>query len=165
MKGYNCKKLCLIFLVLFCLFLNSCKSPENIIQRTSDVDFSSPKNMQVSYNEYIYNISLSLNEKTLLIEFIDGENLLCGANIQLTENNYQINYNDIIFCGDKSQLINSFLPCVIYDFIFSFEDKIILNSYDKEKACFFIKKEVNGFFVTLECYETENDKFYSMEIK
>ena len=121
--------------------------------------------MQVSYNEYIYNISLSLNEKTLLIEFIDGENLLCGANIQLTENNYQINYNDIIFCGDKSQLINSFLPCVIYDFIFSFEEKILLDSYDKEKECFYLKKNINDYFITLECYEAEDKKLYSMEIK
>ena len=139
--------------------------PVNIIQRTSDVDFSSSQKMQISYNEYIYSTILVLKGNSLHIEFVDGENLLCGAAVQITKNNYKLNYNNMVFKGEKSQLVNSFLPCIIYDFLFSFEGKIQLDSYDNDKGCFFIKKEINGFFVTLECYETDEDNYYSMEIK
>lgn len=135
------------------------------MQRTSEVDFSVVQKMQITYNECIYNTTLVLNESNLTIDFIDGENLLCGANVLLTENKYEINYMDMAFRGEKTQLVTAFLPCIIYNFIFSFEDKIILDSYDKERECFYLKKNVNGYFITLECYETDDNKLYSMEIK
>lgn len=165
MKRNKKQSLCLIFLFFLCLFFNSCKIPENILQSTSEVDFSTPQKVQISFNEHIYDTTIVLNSPKLEVNFINEKDLLGGAYVLLTENNYKITYKDMVFNGEISELTDSFLPRVIYNFIFSFEDKIILDSYDKERGCYFVKKDINGYFVTFECYETADKKFYSMEIK
>lgn len=165
MRKVKFQSLCLIFLLLFCVALNSCKVPGNILQRSSEVDFSTPQKVQISFNENIYNITVVLNGSKLEINYIDEKDLMSGAYVCLTDKNYKMTYKDMVFNGEKTSLTNSFLPCIIYNFIFSFEDKIILDSYDKEQQCYSIEKNVNGYFITFECYETESDKIYSMEIK
>lgn len=139
--------------------------PENILQRTSEVDFSTPQRVQIYYNEQIYDTTVALNNSKLEINFTDEKNLLGGAYASLTEKAYKITYMGMAFNGEKSELASSFLPLAVYDFITSFEGKILLDTYDKGRECFYIKKSVNEYFITLECYENEDKKFYSMEIK
>ena len=69
------------------------------------------------------------------------------------------------FNGNISELSHSSLPVIIYSFILSFEEKILLDAFDKSQECYYLKKNVSGYFITLECYETEDNKFYSMKIK
>lgn len=139
--------------------------PENILQSTSDVDFSTPQKVQIYFNEQIYDTTLVLNNSKLEINFTNEKDLIGGAYVSLTENSYKITYKDMVFSGEKSELAPSFLPLIIYDFIFSFEEKILLDSYDKEKEWFYLKKNINDYFITLECYEANDKKLYSMEIK
>lgn len=105
------------------------------------------------------------NDSKLEVKFTEENNLLSGACVVLTESNYKITYKDMTFKGEFSQLTDSFLPCVIYSFIRSFENGILLDSYDEERACYFVKRDSNGCFVILECYETDENKVYSIEIK
>lgn len=165
MKGVKAQRLCLVFLILFCITLNSCKLPQNILQGTSEVDFSTPQKLQISFNEHIYDTTIVLNNSKLEINFSNEKDLLDGAYVCLTEKDYKITYKDMIFNGSISELSHSFLPNIIYKFIFSFEDNVLLETYDKNRECYYIKKSVNGYFVTLECYEKDDSKFYSMEIK
>ena len=90
---------------------------------------------------------------------------ISGLYSTITENSYKITYKDMVFSGEKSELAPSFLPLIIYDFIFSFEEKILLDSYDKKKECYYSEKNINGYFFTFECYENEDKKFYLMKIK
>ncbi len=165
MKRIKYKSLCLIFLLLFCLVLNSCQFPENILQSSSEVDFSTSKKIQVDFNEAVYNITAVFNNSKLEINFIDEKDLMDGAYVSLTEKSYKITYKDMVFHGERSSLTDSFLPCVFYSFLTSFETGVILDSYDKERSCYSTKKNINGYFITFECYETADNKFYSMEIK
>lgn len=165
MKKRNLQSLCLIFLLLFCFVLNSCKTPENIFQSYSEVDFSSPQKVQISFNENIFDAVIALNDSKLEINFINEKNLIGGAYVCLTENSYKITYKDMVFSGDKSQLTTSFFPVIIYDFIFSFEDNILLDTYNNEKECYYLNKNINGYFLTLECYKNNDKNFYSIEIK
>ncbi len=165
MKRLKFQSLCLIFLILFCTTLNSCKIPKNILQSTSEVDFSTSQRVQISFNEHIYDSCVVLKNSKLEINFIDEKDLLDGAYICLSEDSYKITYKDMVFNGSFSELTPAFLPCVIYNFLFSFEGKIILDSYDKERLCYYVKKNINGYFVTFECFENNGDKHYSMEIK
>ena len=80
MKRNKYQSLCLIFLVLFSLVLNSCQFAENILQSSSEVDFSFPKKIQVDFNEAVYNITAVFNNSKLEINFIDEKdcrNLHC----------------------------------------------------------------------------------------
>lgn len=165
MKRLNFQRLCLIFLLLFCTVLNSCEIPGNILQSSSEVDFSTPQKVQISFNEHIYDTIIVFNASKLEINFINEKDLINCAYVCLTENKYKINYKDMVFDGERASLTNSFLPCLIYGFIFPFEDVILLDFYNKERECFYIKKNVNGYFVTLECYEADDKNIYSMEIK
>ncbi len=165
MKKRKTRGFCIIFLVLFCLIISSCELPENILQGSSEVDFSTPQKVQISFNEHIYDTTIVLNDSKLEINLTNEKDLLNGAYVCLTNSSYKITYKDMAFNGGISELSSSFLPCVIKNFLYSFENKIILDSYDKERQCYYIKKNVSGYFVTLECYEYNDNKFYSMEIK
>ena len=165
MKKIKKQSLCLIFLFLFCFNLHSCKISGNILQSTSEVDFSIPQKVQISFNEHVYDTTIILSSSKFEMNFVNEKDLINGAYISLTEKNFKITYKDMVFNGEKTLLTNSFLPCVIYSFLSSFEKAIILDTYDKERECYYVKRNVNGYFVTLECYETDDNKYYSMEIK
>lgn len=165
MRWFKTPSLCFVFLILFCTILNSCKISGNILQGSSEVDFSTPQKLQVSFNEHIYDTTIVFKNSKLEINFSNEKDLLDGAYVCLTENSYKITYKDMVFNGDISGLSDSFLPCIIYNFLLSFEEKILLDTYDKSCECYYIKKSVNGYFVTLESYESGSKKFYSMEIK
>ncbi len=165
MNGIKITSICLIFLVLFCFTLNSCEISENILQSSSDVDFSSPQKVQISFNGRIYDTIVTLNSKKLEFNFINEKDLINGAYVCLTEKIYKITYMDMLFDGIISDLSKSFLPCIIYDFLASFEEKIVLDTYDKERGCYFVKRNINSYFVTLECYENDDNRYYSIEIK
>lgn len=139
--------------------------PENILQSSPEVDFSTPQKVQISYNEQIYDTTIVLNDSKLEINFTNEKILIGGAYVSLTDKTYRITYKDMMFNGEISDLTTSFLPCIIYNFLFSFEEKILLDSYDKEKECYYLKKNVNGYFITFECYENEDENFYCIEIK
>lgn len=164
MKRRKIISLCIIFLVVFCLITSSCDLPESIIQGSSEVDFWAPQRVQITFNEHIYDTTIVFKDKRLEINLTNEKDLLNGAYICLTNSSYKMTYKDMIFKGDISELSSSFMPCIINNFLRSFEDVIILDSYDKVRQCYFIKKNVNGYFVTLECYEYNDNKFYSMEI-
>lgn len=165
MKRVKVQGLCLIFLLLFNFVLGSCQFTENILQSSSEVDFTVPKNIQVDFNEKVYNITAVFNDSKLEINFIDEKDLMAGAYVCLTENSYKITYKDMAFHGERASLTDSFLPCVFYSFLKSFDAGVILDNYDKEHNCYSVKKNINGYFITFECYETDDNKFYSMEIK
>ena len=165
MKEGKYQSLCLIFTFVLCLSLVSCKMPENIFQSSSDVDFSTPQKVQISYNEHIYDTNIVFNTSKLEINFLNEKDLINGACIFLSENKYRITYKDMFFEDERTSLTNSFLPCVIYSFLSSFEGTILLENYDKERQCYFVKRNVNGYFIIFECYETDTEKIYSMEIK
>lgn len=154
-----------MFLVAFCLIASSCELPGNIIQGSSEVDFGAPQRVQITFNEHIYDTTIVLKDKRLEINFTNEKDLLNGAYICLTNSSYKITYKNMAFEGDIAELSSPFLPCVVKAFLHSFEGEIILNSYDKVRQCYYVKKNVNGYFVALECYEYNDNKFYSMEIK
>ncbi len=165
MKRLKLQSLCLIFLFLFSTILNSCKIPENILQSSSEVDFSTPQNVQITFNEHVYDTTIVFNKSKLEVNFTNDKDLLSGAYVCLVDGVYKITYKDMAFNGNISELSHSSLPVIIYSFILSFEEKILLDAFDKSRECYYLKKNVNGYFVTLECYESDDNKFYSMEIK
>ena len=84
--------------------------PENILQSSSEVDFSTPQKVQISFNEQIYDTVVVLNNTKLEIDFTNKKNLIDGAYVSLTEKTYKITYKDMVFSGEKSDLTDSFLP-------------------------------------------------------
>lgn len=165
MRGVKLKILCLIVLMSFCFILNSCKISEDFLQSSAEVDFLTPQNVQISFNDHIYNCVVNYDGSRLKLIFSDEKDLLDGAYASITNDAYKITYKNMVFNGDFSQLSKSFLPCVLFDFLSSFDKPILLDSYDKQKECYYLKKSTNSFFVTLECYERDEKSFYSIEIK
>lgn len=165
MKGNKNRSLISALLFLFCITLNSCQMSTDMLNGSSEVDFTTPQQLQISFRNHIYDTTVVMNNTRLEINFNNEKDLLDGAYICLTEKDYKITYKDMVFNGSASQLLQSFLPCIIYSFLISFEDIILLESYDEKRECYYVQKEINGYFLNLECYENNGNKFYSMEIK
>ncbi len=165
MKGIKNKRLCLIFLLLFCLTFNSCKISENILQSSSEVDFSIPQKVQISYNEHIYDTVIVFKNSKLEMNFKNEKDLMNGAYISLDSENYKITYSNMAFEGSASELSDTFLPCIVYCYISSFDSGMVFESFDEQKGCYYIKKDINSYFVVLEAYNKDDKVTYSMEIK
>jgi len=166
MKGIEIKSLCVLFLVSFCVLLNSCGITENIFQSTSEVDFTTPQNVQISFNERVYDTTIEFNDYGVEINFINEKSLFNGACVTVSSKGYKISYNDLDFEGEAGALSAASLPWIVYGFFSSFENIFILDSFDKERNCYYVKRNVNNHFVVLEAYEKENEAtIYSMEIK
>ncbi len=166
MKGIKLKGLCVIFFIMFCSILTSCEMSENILQSSSEVDFSAPQKVQISFNDRIYDTTIMHKDSETAINFINKNDLLNGACVRLDGQKYKIFYNEMIFQGDTSALSSSSLPCVIYAFFSSFDNVVVLDSHDKEKECYYVKKIVGEYFVVLEAYEKDDKTLiFSMEIK
>lgn len=166
MKGIKYKSFCIVFLCAICLVLSSCKMPENILQISSEVDFSVSQNVQISFNEHIYDTTILYNNSKLEITFVNKKELLNGAVVSLDSEKYKIIYNDMTFNGETQTLSTSFLPNIILNFLSSFEEGVLLDSFDKERNCRYSKRTVNGYIVVMEAYEKEYNKtIYSLEIK
>lgn len=165
MKEHKIKSLISVFLILFCVSLSSCKISKNMLRGYSEVDFTTPQKLQISFNDHIYDTVVVLNNERLEINFSNEKALLDGAYVCLTDTDYKIAYKDMSFCGDSSELSPAFLPCIIYSFLNSFEEGLLLESYDEIRECYYVKKEVDGYFLSFECYEKNDDSYYSLEIK
>ena len=165
MKKHKINGLISVILFLICISLSSCKISEGMLKGSSEVDFTTPQKLQISFNDHIYDTTVVMNDKRLEINFSNEKDLLSGAYVCLTENAFKMTYKDMAFGGSTSELLQTFLPCIIYSFLISYDDKIVMESYDEKRECYYLKKEVNGYFVNLECYENNGNEFYSMEIK
>lgn len=145
---------------------SSCSFSENILQSSSEVDFSIPRKVQIKFNENIYNTLIFYNNSKLEINFEKENNIMSDAFVCITGDSYKILYKDMTFTGEKSFLTTSFLPCIIYSFFNSFESNIVLDTFDKDRNCHYTKRNIDGYFVVLEGYEKEAEPIiYSLEIK
>lgn len=150
-------------LVLLCLTA-SCNMQGNVLHKFSEVDFSAQKNVQISFNKTIYNVNIkSLNGVTEII--VDDSSLLNGLKAIFNGAQYEIHYNEMTFNGDIITLSDSFLPKVIYNLLTHFNDGVVLNSYDDYKSCYYTNVNVNNYFITIEEYQNNSQKSYSIEIK
>ncbi len=165
MNKINFKRLAVTFILLFCLSLSSCNITENVFQVPPEVDFSEPQKVQVSFNEHIYDTVVVFSGAKLEVNFCNEKDLVNGAYVSINKQSYKITYSDMVFEGETQTLTDSFLPYIIYEFFSSFENEIILDSYDKEKDCYSVNSNINSYFITLEAYEKNDNISYSMEIK
>lgn len=157
-------KLAVVFSLLLCPLISSCSNTNLSLQAVSEVDFSTPQAVQVSYNEHIWNTTLVFKEGCLELNFTDEKSLMGGAYVCMDSRSYKITYGKMAFEGETKELSHSFLPHIIYSFLIS-GDSIVAESYSKEKNCAFTEVEVNGYFVILEVYEKDGNISYSLEIK
>ncbi|MGN1315589.1 MAG: hypothetical protein ACI4VW_00840 [Acutalibacteraceae bacterium] len=165
MNKIRFQRLACVFVVLLCVTLSSCNVTKNSLQVSSEVDFSEPKTVQITFNEHIYNTTVVFKNGKLELNFSDEKDLIGGAYVSIDSTNYKITYNDMVFEGEKTNLSNSFLPSVIYSFLNSFDGLITLDSYNKDLNCFYISLNTEGSFIVFESYEKDGKQNYSMEIK
>lgn len=165
MNKISFKWLALVVAFVLCITFSSCDISKDILQVYPEVDFSEPQNVQISFNEHIYDTVIVFRNSKLEVNFTNEKDLMSGAYVSLDSENYKITYNDMVFEGNTSSLSNTFLPRIIYSYISSFESSIKFDSFDKQNGCYYIKRNINNYFVVFEVYENNNKFSYSMEIK
>ena len=161
--GLQC--LAIAFVFLMCVTLSSCNGTNRHLQVASEVDFTEPKAVQITFNEHIYNTTVVFKNNKLELNFSDGKDLIGGAYVSVDSENYKITYNGMVFEGEKTALSDSFLPSVGYSFLDSFDGLITPDSYNRDLNCFYTSVNTEDFFIVLESYEKDGKPHYSMEIK
>lgn len=156
--------LCFLGVIVLLLFSSCVLSPE-FSQKFSDVDFSKRKNIQITYNELIYNADIEFNGNELLFEYCGDGELICGTRVTLDSDTYNISHSDMTFDGVSGDLPSAFLPMIIYNLFADRGSVIRLDSFNEDKACFYSSFSVFEHFITIELYEgEENNQSVAMTI-
>lgn len=160
------KSLVSILLLVNLIFLSSCVLPQTSgIQGVTEVDFSSTRKVQITFNEHIYDISVVYCNGKLELNFINEKDLIGGAYVSISSDSYKITYSDMVFEGETDSLSESFLPKIVYSFISSSQGAVVLDSFDEDKNCSFVTRDIDGYFVTLEAYKTDDNLTFAFVIK
>ena len=127
----------LILLLLGILVLNSCFSG-NVLKTASEVDFSVTQNIQISFNDNIYNADISYNGNEFKLIYNDNCGAVSGTAVVMNGEQYTVTYNEMIFQGETDSLPQNCLPFIIYNF-FRMNGSIITfadYNYDEEISTF-----------------------------
>ncbi len=160
------KILCVVVSVLvFCITLSSCEAKPGMLRASPEVQFSVPQNVQIYFNNQVYNTIIVFENNKLEMNFDDENSLLGGAYVSIDSVNYKITYKDMVFKGETNKLAQTFLPSIVYSFFESQVQAIPFESFDENKGCYYIESNINEYFVVLELYKSQESIVLSMEIK
>lgn len=154
--------LCCVFLS-FVLIMTSCglSSENNVI---SEVDLSNVTDVQITYDQNVYNTRISYVSGVLYLNIISGAETLNGLGFEIDGENCRIIYSDMVRDMATESFSNNFFPLVIYNFISDFNGVILSEGYDDEKLCYYVSRQVFSSFVTFEIFENNQNKAYSLHI-
>ena len=133
-----------------------CEFDYETLQKTPDVDFSEECNIQISYNDLVYDADISFVNSELTFEFC-GNELISGTKVIINNSNYTISNSDMVFNGATDDLPKDFLPLLVYGAFSQLGSVVNFNSYDEDKNCFFTTAVVFEHFTTFELYQNQNN--------
>ena len=152
-------------MVISCFILFSSCDRTIIGKTLPEVDFNNNvTDVQLTYRQNDYNIKLSYSSGLLTISFTDKDSVLCGITYKVNSQVCRVTYGDISHDTPVEKLPDSFFPMVVYKFISDFGGVIPTENYNSQRNCSYISRNVFNTPVTLEVYENEKNKSYSLHI-
>lgn len=136
-------------------------SENNVV---SEVDLSKVTDVQITYNQNVYNTRISYASGVLHLDIVSGAETLNGLGFELDGDNCRIIYSDIVRDMATEDFSNNFFPLVIYNFISDFNGVIFSEGYDEDKLCYYVSRQVFSNFVTFEIFENNQNRAYSIHI-
>lgn len=152
-------------MIISCFILFSSCDKTLIGKTLPEVDFNNNvTDVQLTYRQNVYNINLSYSSGFLTISFTDEDTALCGVTYKVNSQVCRVTYGDISHDTPVENLPNTFLPLVIHKFISDFGGVISTENYNTQRECSYVSRNVFNTPVTLEVYENEENKAYSLHI-
>ncbi len=148
--------MCLAFLLLV---LSSC----NVASKTSDVDFSEDKKIQVSYNSLVFDAEIEFLGETLVFKYLNASDSVIS--VELNNENYKIVCKEMVFDGKTKSLPDVFLPKIIFEFFNSQGSILSFSDFDEDGNCYIFSGEALNKTLLFEAYKNLNEGYsYSLTI-
>lgn len=148
------------------LFLTTaCSGKSGDLRTVSEVDFSIPVKVQIEYNGQITDTVIKYDGTNLELNYSNEKEAVGGAFVKISSQSYKITYTDMVFDGDSTQLPDSFLPKIIYNFFNDNGTVLTAEFYDTAKKCYSASFSVGNSFLKTEIYENENGDSVLFSVK
>ncbi len=152
--------LCVVSLLL--LTFSSCAFGTN--NAYSEVDLSSPTDVQITYRQNVYNTRLSFVSGILYLDILGGDETLEGLKFVIDEESCRVGYSALSHEIDSDCFSDDFFPLVLYKFFSEFNGMVRSENYDDNKMCFSVSRQIYSSFVTFEFFGENKNKAYSLII-
>lgn len=155
-------KLC-VFLVLCILAFTSCANPFKKHQSV-EVDFNDIKDVQLTYNQNVYNVMLQFSRSVLDIRFQKNNTAFDGVSYKVTPQNCEVNYLGLIHSFKTEALPDSFLPNILWQFFVEVGSCFSTENYDAQEGCYYLTRAINDAFIRFEVYSNQGNVSYALII-
>lgn len=146
-------------LALMLPVLSSC----NVASKTSDVDFSENKKIQVSYNSLVFDAEIEFFGETLIFKYLNASDSVIS--VEMNNEDYKIVCNDMVFDGKTKSLPDVFLPKIIFVFFNSQGSMLNFSDFDEDGNCYVFSGEALNKALLFEAYKNLNEGYsYSLTI-
>ncbi len=129
-----------------------------------EVDFTSFKDVQLTYKQNIYNIQVQYSRSVLDVVFVENNTSYDGISYKLTPESCQVSFSGLVHSFDVNELPENYLPVIILGLFSDTGSQITTENYDSENDCYYISRAVNSSFVKLQIYENESNISYTLII-
>lgn len=144
-------------------FLTSCDSVFSN-KTLPEVDFNTPKDVQLTYRQNIYNLKISYSSGAVAVYHISDNSAFDGVCYTINPDNCSVCYDDLKHNIPIDKLDDNFFPLIIYKFVTDFSGVVYTEAFNSQRACSYISRNILGNTVVLEIYEHENNVAYSLHI-
>lgn len=149
--------------ILCILIFTSCTNPFKKHLHT-EVDFNEVKDVQLTYKQNIYDVSLSFSRSVLDMKFKKNNTAYDGISYKVTPQSCQVNYSGLVHSFEKDNLSNEYLPNLIWQFFVEVGNPFTTENYDTQNECHYLTRTINSFFVRFEVYENQGNVSYTLII-
>lgn len=144
-----------ILLILGILVLNSCSSG-NVITKASEVDFSVDQNIQISFNDNIYNAVVSYNGREFELIYNDNCGAVSGTVVVMNGQQYTITYKEMLFQGETDSLPQNCMPFIIYNFFRMNGSIITFTDYNSDEKISTYTCKVFNYTISLKASDNND---------
>ncbi len=145
------------------MLFTSCSNPLKKHTHT-EVNFNEIKDVQLTYNQNVYDVSLRFTRSVLELTFKKNNTAYDGIVYKITPQSCEVNYSGLVHSFEKDILPGNFLPNMIWQFFIETGDTLITENYDSQNECYYLTRTINNSFIRFEVYENQGNISYTLII-
>ena len=154
---------CGCFLACLLIFLPSCNAIK-IKQPVYEVDLKEKTEVQLTYNQNLYNTILVYKNGYLVLEFSDNGDAYDGLAFTVGKDFCRTTFKGVEYDFTKGKLTEILFINELYSFVSSFGGVLITEKVNENSGCFYVTRRQGTHTFTFEVFENNGNIAYSLKI-
>lgn len=154
---------CGCFLTCLLVFLPSCNAIK-IKQPVYEVDLKEKTEVQLTYNQNVYNTTLVYKNGCLVLEFSDNGDSYDGLVFTISKDCCRTTFKDVEYNIPQGTLTEKFFVNELFSFVSSFGGVLITKDFNELSGCAYVTKRQGTHTFTFEVFENDGNIAYSLKI-